>query len=66
MMFPLTALCGLDLNARLFSIQAIDDAKYQRSEDSEPSVTKCKCRGGNASDDHARNRNLVRRNSGPA
>jgi len=63
MMFPLATLGGLNLDARLLSIQSIDDAKYESGEDSEPGITKCECRGRAASDDETRNRNLVRRDS---
>jgi hypothetical protein len=51
MMFPLAALCGFDLNARLFSIEPIDDSKDQSGHDSDPDVTEYECNGGAASDD---------------
>jgi len=60
MMFPFATLGGLNFDARLLSIQPVDDAKYEGSEDSDPGITKCECRGRAASDNEACNRNLIR------
>src|SRR5262249_31891167 len=63
MMFPFAALGGFDFDARLFSVQSIDDTKYESSEDSEPDAAKRECRGRAASDEETSNRNLVWRDS---
>src|SRR5438128_7175387 len=63
MMFPFAALGRFDFDARLFSVQSIDDTKYESSEDSEPGIAKCECRGRAASDNETCNRNLVWRDS---
>jgi hypothetical protein len=63
MMFPLSALGHFDFDARLLPVQSIDDPKYESSEDAEPDSTEHKRRGAAASDDEARNRNLVGRDS---
>ena len=62
-MFPFAALGRFDFDARLFSVQSIDDTKYESSEDSEPDAAKRECRGRAASDDETSNRNLVWRDS---
>jgi len=59
MMFPLAALGHFYFDAGLLSVQSIDDSKYKSSEDSQPNAAKRECRGRAASDDKARNRNLV-------
>jgi len=56
-MFPLAALGHFDFDARLLSVQSIDDTKYESSEDSEPDAAKRNGRGGAASDDKTCNRN---------
>src|SRR6188472_3997553 len=63
MMFPFPTLSRFDFDARLLSIQSIDDTKYESSDDSEPDVAKRECRGRAASDDETSNRNLVWRDS---
>src|SRR5205809_6961727 len=63
MMFPFPTLGRFDFDARLFSVQSIDDTKYESSEDSEPDAAKRECRGRAASDDETSNRNLVWRDS---
>src|SRR5436309_2188908 len=63
MMFPFAELGRFDFDARLFSVQSIDDTKYESSEDSEPDAAKRECRGRAASDDETSNRNLVWRDS---
>jgi len=63
MMLPLSALGHFDFDARLLSIQSINDAKNESGEDSKPDAANCKGRGRAASDDETRNRNLVRRDS---
>src|SRR5690242_19268368 len=62
-MFPLSALGHFYFDAGLLPVQPIDDAKYESSEDPEPEAAKRECRGRAASDDEARNRNLVWRDS---
>src|ERR1043166_2325109 len=59
MMFPLAALGHFDFDAGLFPIQSINDAKNERSEDSESDTANCECDGRAAPDDKAHNRNLV-------
>src|SRR5206468_568298 len=63
MMFPFPTLSRFDFYARLLSIQSIDDAKYESSEDSEPDTANCECGGCAATDDETSNRNLVWRDS---
>src|SRR5438876_9856402 len=63
MMFPFAALGRFDFDARLRSVQSIDDTKYKRSDDSEPDAAKRECRGRAACDDETSNRNLVWRDS---
>jgi len=63
MMFPFPTLSRFDFYARLLSIQSIDDAKYESSEDSEPDAAKRERRGCPASYDETGNRNLVWRDS---
>jgi len=63
MMFPFAVLGRFDFDARLFSVQSIDDTKYESSEDSEPDAAKRECRGRTASDNETSNRNLVWRDS---
>jgi len=60
MMFPLAALRRFNFDARLLSIQSIDDPKYESGEDSEPDTAKRECRSRPASYDETGNRNLVR------
>jgi hypothetical protein len=60
MMFPLATLGGLNFDARLLSIQPIDDAKYESSDDPEPDPAKYERRRGAASDNKTCNRNLIR------
>src|SRR4029077_6453349 len=62
-MFPFPTLSRFDFDARLLSIQSIDDTKYESSEDSEPDTAKCECERCAASNDDARNRDLVWRDS---
>jgi hypothetical protein len=63
MMFPLSALGHFDFDARLLSVQSINDAKYESSEDSEPDTAKRERHGCAASYDETGNRNLVRSDS---
>jgi hypothetical protein len=63
MMFPLATLGGLDFDARLLSIQSVDDPKYESSEYSEPDTAKREGGGRAATDDETCNRNLVWRDS---
>ncbi len=63
MMFPFATLGRFDFDARLFSVQAIDDTKYDSSKDSEPDAANCEGCGRAQSDDEACDRNLVRRDS---
>jgi hypothetical protein len=63
MMFPFAVLGRFDFDARLLSVQSIDDTKYESGEDSKPHAANCKGRGRAASDDETSNRNLVRRDS---
>jgi len=63
MMFPLAAPGHFDFDARLLSVQSIDDTKYESSEDSKPDTAKRERRGRAASDDETCHRNLVRRDS---
>src|SRR5512132_2068874 len=63
MMFPFAALGRFNFDARLFSVQPIDDTKYESSKDSEPDAAKRECRGRTASDNETSNRNLVWRDS---
>src|SRR5947207_13061113 len=63
MMFPFPTLGRFDFDPRLFSVQSIDDTKYESSEDSEPDPAKRECRGRAASDNETSNRNLVWRDS---
>jgi hypothetical protein len=58
-MFPFAALRRFDFYARLLSVQSIDDTKYESSDDSEPGIAKCECERCAASNDEARNRDLV-------
>ena len=62
-MFPFAALGHFDFDARLLSVQSIDDAKYESSEDSESDTANCERRGRAATDDETCNRNLVWRDS---
>src|SRR5438132_11576062 len=59
MMFPLAALGHFYFDARLLSVESIDDTKYESSDDSEPDAAKRECRGRAASDNETSNRNLV-------
>src|SRR5437762_5910678 len=59
MMFPFPTLSRFDFDARLLSIQSIDNTKYESSEDSEPDAVKRERRGRAATDDETSNRNLV-------
>jgi len=59
-MFPLSALGHFDFDARLLSVQSIDDTKYESSEDSEPDTAKRERHSRPASYDETGNRNLVR------
>jgi hypothetical protein len=63
MMFPLSALGHFDFDAGLFSVQSIDDAKYESSEYSESDTANRQRRGRAASYDETCNRNLVWRDS---
>src|SRR5262245_34421884 len=63
MMFPFPKVRCFDFDARLLSVQSINDTKYESSEDSEPHAAKRECRGRAASDDETSNRNLVWRDS---
>src|SRR5215469_9055014 len=63
MMFPFPAVGHFDFDARLLPVQSIDDAKDESSDDCEPEAAKRECRGRAATDDEARNRNLVWRDS---
>src|SRR4029450_8515012 len=63
MMFPFAELGRFDFDARLLSVQSIDDTKYESGEDSETGIAECECRGRAASDDETSNRNLVWRDS---
>ena len=63
MMFPFPTLSRFDFDARLLSVQSIDDTKYESSEDSEPDAANHERRGRAASDDETSNRNLVWRDS---
>jgi len=58
-MFPLTALGHFYFDARLLSVQSIDDTQYESSDDSEPDTAKCECERCAASNDEACNRDLV-------
>jgi len=58
-MFPFAALGRFDFDARLLSIESIDDAKYEGSEDSKPDPTNDEGHGRTAPDDKAHNRDLV-------
>jgi hypothetical protein len=60
MMFPLSVLSHFDFDPRLLSVQSINDAKYESSEDSKPDTAKRERRGRPASYDETGNRNLVR------
>src|SRR5438876_4970067 len=62
-MFPLSALGHLDFDARLLSVQSVDETKYESSEDSEPDTAKRERRGRAASYDETGNRNLIRSDS---
>jgi len=62
-MFPFAALGHFDFDARLLPVQSIDDAKYERSEDSESDTANRERRGRPASYDETCNRNLVWRDS---
>jgi hypothetical protein len=59
MMFPLPVLGRFNLYARLLSIQSIDDAKYESSEDSKPDPANDEGHRRAASDNEICNRNLV-------
>jgi len=59
MMFPFAALRCFDFDARLLSIQPIDDAKYESSEDSKPDPANHEGRRRAASDNETCNRNLI-------
>jgi hypothetical protein len=63
MMFPLPVLRCFDFDARLLSIESIDDAKYESSEDSEADAANHERRGRAATEDETSNRNLVWRDS---
>src|SRR5260370_29423378 len=63
MMFPLSALGHFDFDARLLSIESIDDAKYESSEDSKPDAANDESCRRAASDNETCNRNLVWRDS---
>src|ERR1700720_1810200 len=63
MMFPFPTLSRFDFDTRLLSIQSVDDAKYESSEDSEPDAANHERRGRPATDDETSNRNLVWRDS---
>src|SRR5205823_9407947 len=60
MMFPLPTLRCFDFDARLLSIESIDDAKYESCENSKPDPAKHQgCRRA-ASDNEPCNCNLIR------
>src|SRR4029077_14890629 len=63
MMFPFPTLSRFDFDTRELSIQSIDDAKNESSEDSEPHAANHERRGRAATDDETSNRNLVWRDS---
>src|SRR5436189_3579417 len=63
MMFPFPTLSRFDFDTRLLSIQSIDDAKYESSEDTEPDAANHERRGRAATDNETSNRNLVWRDS---
>src|SRR5437762_5569157 len=63
MMFPFPVLGRFDFDARLLSVQSIDDTKSKRSDDSEPDAAQRECRGRAATDDETSNRNYVWRDS---
>src|SRR5437762_11257887 len=63
MMFPFPTLSRFDFDARLLSIQSIDDTKYESSKNSETDVASCEGCGRAATDDKTSNRNLVWRDS---
>ena len=63
MMLPFAALGGFNFDARLLSIEPVDNAKNESSEDSESDAANRKRYGRAASDYEACNRNLVWRNS---
>jgi hypothetical protein len=63
MMFPFPTLSRFDFDTRELSIQSIDDAKNESSEDSEPDAANHERRGRAATDDETSNRNLVWRDS---
>src|SRR5436190_2578765 len=63
MMFPFPVLGRFDFDARLLSVQSIDDTKSKRSDDSEPDAAQRECRGRAATDDETSNRNFVWRDS---
>src|SRR6266498_1450229 len=63
MMFPLPALGHFDFDTRLLPVESINDAKYESSENSESDTANCERNGRAASDDKARNCNLVWRDS---
>jgi len=63
MMFPFPAFSRFDFDARLLSIESVDDAKYESSEDSEPDAANHERRSRAATDDETYDRNLVWRDS---
>src|SRR5438874_7215556 len=63
MMFPFPTLSRFDFDTRLLSIQSIDDAKYESSENSESDAANHERRGRAATDNETSNRNLVWRDS---
>jgi len=62
-MFPFAALGRFDFYARLLSVESINDAKYEGSEDSEPDAAKQERGGRAATNDETCNRDLVWRDS---
>src|SRR5439155_23096984 len=63
MMFPLAMLGGLNFDARLLSIQSIDDAECESGGDSEPDAATHECSSRGASHDKSCGRKLVRGDS---
>src|SRR4029077_18571040 len=59
-MFPLPTLGCFDFDARLLSIESIDDSKYESSEDSKPDAANDESCRRAASDNETCNRNLIR------
>jgi hypothetical protein len=62
-MFQFAALGRFDFDARLLSVQSINDAKHEGGEDSEPDAAKQERGGRAASDNETSNRDLVWRDS---